>query len=79
MRKEFSTPLLTAKKGEIPDLVVLPEGCYLLYVEDRKYAGIQTLDQVRPEIEMILTQQMASISLQNWLERLRRNAYVKYY
>jgi peptidyl-prolyl cis-trans isomerase SurA len=79
MKSEFRIPLLSAKKGEVPDIVMLPDGCYLLYVEDRRYAGIQPLDAVRPEIEMILTQQMASISLQNWLERLRRNAYVKYY
>jgi peptidyl-prolyl cis-trans isomerase SurA len=79
MKKEFRDPLLIAKKGEVPAPVYIPEGCFLLYVEDRKYAGIQPLDEVRPQIEAILTQQMASISQQHWLERLRRNAYIRHY
>ncbi|HWA08376.1 MAG TPA: peptidylprolyl isomerase [Opitutaceae bacterium] len=79
MRKEFRTALLNAKKGDVPDPVFMPEGCFLLYVEDRKYAGIEPLDAVRPQIEAILTQQMAAISQQRWLERLRRDAYIKHY
>lgn len=79
MRKEFRTAILNAKKGEVPDPVFMPEGCFLLYVEDRKYAGIEPLDAVRPQIEAILVQQMAAISQQRWLERLRRDAYIKHY
>jgi hypothetical protein len=36
-----------------------PEGCFLLYADDRKYAGIQPLDEVRDQIERILVQQMS--------------------
>ncbi len=79
MRKEFRTAILNAKKGEVPDPVLMTEGCFLLFIEDRKYAGIEPLDSVRPQIEMILTQQMASISQQRWLERLRRDAYIRHY
>lgn len=79
MRKEFRTVLLAAKKGEIAGPVYMPEGAFLLYVEDRKYAGIEPLDAVRSQIEAILSQQEASISQQRWLERLRRDAYIKHY
>ena len=48
----------------------------MLYAEDRKYAGIQPLDEVRSQIEGILLQQMTHQSQEKWLERLRRNGYV---
>jgi len=79
MKKEFSAPLTPLKKGEVTDPVFTPEGCFLLFAEDRKYAGIQPLDEVRPQIENILVQQMATIAQQQWLERLRRNAYIRHY
>lgn len=77
MRKEFSDVLFKLKKGEVSAPIFTPEGCFLLYVEDRKYAGIQTLEEVRDDIERILAQQMTRQAQERWLERLRRNGYVK--
>ena len=77
MRKEFSDVLFTLKKSEASEPIITPEGSFLLYVEDRKFAGIQALDEVRDEIERILAQQMTRQSQERWLERLRRNGYVK--
>jgi peptidyl-prolyl cis-trans isomerase SurA len=77
MRKEFSDVLFTLKKGDASEPILTPEGSFLLYVEDRKFAGIQQLDEVRDEIERILAQQMTRQSQERWLERLRRNGYVK--
>lgn len=78
-KPEFSEPLFALKKGEVSAPVVTSDGCYLLCAEDRKYAGIQQLDDVRDQIERILVQQMAQVSQERWLERLRRNGYVKHY
>jgi peptidyl-prolyl cis-trans isomerase SurA len=77
LRKEFSDILFGLKKGEVSPPVIIPEGCFLLYVEDRRFAGIQPIDEVRDEIERILVQQMTRVSQERWLERLRRNGYVK--
>jgi peptidyl-prolyl cis-trans isomerase SurA len=79
LKPEFSEPLFAVKKGECSDPVILPEGCFLLYCEDRKYAGIQPLDEVRDQIERILVQQMGRDYEDRWLERLRRNGYVKHF
>jgi peptidyl-prolyl cis-trans isomerase SurA len=76
LKKEFSDPLFALKKGESTGPILLPEGCFVLYAEDRKYAGIQALDEVRTQIESILVQQMSHQSQEKWLERLRRNGYV---
>jgi peptidyl-prolyl cis-trans isomerase SurA len=79
LKPEFSEPLFTVKKGECSEPVMTPEGCFLLYADDRKYAGIQPLDEVRDQIERILVQQMGRQSSDRWLERLRRNGYVKHF
>jgi len=79
LKPEFSEPLFTLKAGQISEPILLPEGCFILFVEERKYAGIQPLDEVRSDIERLLIQQMAHTSEDRWLERLRRNGYVKHY
>ncbi len=79
LKPEFSEPLFAVKKGQCSEPVILPEGCFLLFAEDRKYAGIQPLDEVRDQIERILVQQMGREYEDRWLERLRRNGYVKHF
>jgi peptidyl-prolyl cis-trans isomerase SurA len=75
----YSEPLFALKKGEATDPIILPEGCFILYAEDRKFAGIQPISDVRDQIERILIGQMSRASQERWLERLRRNGYVKHY
>lgn len=78
-KKEFSDPAFELKKGEASRPILLPEGAFLLYAEDRKFSGIQPIDEVRDQIERILVQQMGRSAQEKWLERLRRNGYVKHY
>lgn len=79
LKPEFSQPLFALKKGEMTEPLLLPEAGYLLFVEDREYAGIESIDKVRDQIERILVQKMATTSQERWLERLRRNGYIKHY
>ncbi len=79
LRKEFSETLFTLEKGQHTAPILMPEGVFVLFVEDRKRAGIQTLDEVRDQIERMLQQQSARQAQDRWLERLRRNGYVKHF
>jgi peptidyl-prolyl cis-trans isomerase SurA len=79
LKPEFSEPAFKLQKGEVSAPIMLPDACYLLFAEDRKYAGIQPLDEVRDQIERVLVTQMTRTSQERWLERLRRNGYVKHY
>jgi peptidyl-prolyl cis-trans isomerase SurA len=79
LRKEFSDVIFALKKGEHSEPLIMPEGAFILFVEDRKYAGVQPLDEVRPEIEHTLVQQGSRQATERWLERLRRNAYIKHF
>ena len=79
LKAEFSEPLFKLTKGQSTDAILAPEAAYILYVEDRKLAGIQPLADVRDQIEKILANQMARDSENRWLERLRRGGYVRIY
>ncbi|MGH7995980.1 MAG: peptidylprolyl isomerase [Opitutaceae bacterium] len=76
---EFGDPLFALKKGEATQPLVTKDGVFILYCQDRRYAGIQPLNQVRGQIENILLTQMTQQSTEQWLERLRRNGYIKHF
>jgi peptidyl-prolyl cis-trans isomerase SurA len=79
LKKEFSDPLFELKAGEATNPILLPEGVYILFAEDRKYAGIKPINDVREQIERALISREARSAQEQWLERLRRNSYVKLY
>ena len=79
LRKEFSDVIFALEKGKHSDALIMPEGAFILFVEERKHAGTLPLDEVRPEIEKILVQQGSRQATERWLEKLRRNAYVKHF
>jgi peptidyl-prolyl cis-trans isomerase SurA len=79
LKPEFADPIFVLKKNNVTDAIMTPDGCFVLFVEDRKYAGIQPLDQVREQIEHILMTQTTQTDTEHWLERLRRTGYVKHF
>lgn len=79
LRKEFSDVIFSLKKGEHSEPLIMPEGAFIFHVEDRKYAGTLPLDEARPDIERALVQQSSRQATERWLEKLRRNAYVKHF
>ena len=79
LKPEFADPVFVLKKNKVTDPIMTADGCFVLFVEDRKYAGIQPLDQVREQIEHILMTQNSQASTEHWLERLRRSGYVKHF
>jgi len=79
LRKEFGDVIFSLKKGEHSEPLIMPEGAFIFSVEDRKYAGTIPLDEARPDIERALVQQGSRQATERWLEKLRRNAYVKHF
>lgn len=77
--KQFSDAIFELKKGEATAPILTPDAAYVFYAEDRKYAGTLPIDEVRPEIERMLVQQSSQHATERWLEKLRRNAYVKHF
>lgn len=79
LKPAFSEPLFELKAGQATNPILLPEGVYILFAEERQYAGIMEIDEVREQIERALIFIEARDAQEQWLERLRRNSYVKLY
>jgi len=67
------------RPGEMSQVVTLGDSYYLLYCEAKKAANSKPLKDVRPEIEKALLQSERQQQQQEWLQKLRRKAYIKMY
>jgi len=79
LREEFSNVIFKLEKGQYSEPIIMPEGGFLLFVEERKHAGLIPIDEVRPQVERMLIQQASSEAEERWLEKLRRTGYVKHF
>ncbi len=79
LKPEFATPAFTLEKGETSGPIVTPEAAYLLYVEDRKAAGLKPLTEVSGEIQKDLAGQLGREAEGRWIAHLRANAYIRVY
>lgn len=79
LRKEFTDAIFALEKGQFSEALIMPEGAFIFFAEDRKHAGVLPIDEVRPDIERALIQQGSRQATERWLEKLRRNAYIKHF
>lgn len=63
--------------GQHSEPIEVKGNIYILYVEDRRDSGYTPLEDVRDVIEDALVSQMAQEAQDRWLERLRRDGYVR--
>ncbi len=80
-KKTLSEPLTNAafalRAGEISDVLNLGNSYYIMMVEARKNSSVKSISDVRDEIEQNLIQQEKGKRVQQWLDTLREQAYIK--
>ena len=79
---EVSEPFVVDLVARKPDGTIGKSGkraVYVLKVDKKIAAGVKPMDDVRQEIEKVLANQLESLSQRQWLSRLKRDAYLKYY
>ena len=79
LRLELSEVAFNLQPGSFSEPVSLAGQFYILKVDEKKPEGIKPLEDVRDEIEETLAAQLSKREQKRWLERLRKDAYVKYY
>lgn len=79
LKDELSVVAFRLDVGSYSEPVPMGNQTFFLYVEDRRDEGIQPLNEVRERIEDILANQLARQAQDQWLERLRRDAFIKFY
>ncbi len=65
------------RAGEYSEPVEMGKNVFILYVEEHRPAGFVPLPEVRSDIEDMLVSQMAREAEDRFLERLRRDGYVR--
>jgi peptidyl-prolyl cis-trans isomerase SurA len=78
-KPELADVAFSLKPGEHSGVIELPEGCYLMLVEDVRPAHIKVLADVRSEIEQTLKSQERNRLHKKWLDRLKAKSFVRYY
>lgn len=76
---EVAEAVFALEPGEFTEPIKLGNDILIMFVEDKREAGIQPIEDVRDEIEQTLINQMVRNATERWLERLRRDAYVRYF
>lgn len=79
LRKELSAVAFNLKAGELSDVIETPEACYLLLVEEKRTAHVRPLIDVQEEIERTLLDQEQSRLQQQYIDRLKKKTFVRYF
>lgn len=77
LRPELSAVAFTLKPGEISEVIDTPIGFYLVKLEETKAAHVRPLAEVRDEIEKVLQQQERDRLHREWIDRLKRKAFIR--
>lgn len=79
LKEQLSTAAFDLQPGSYSDPIDIDGQTMILYVEAYRPEGIQPLVEVRDRIEEILAGQLARQAEDQWMERLRKQAYIRYY
>ncbi len=75
--EELSGPAFALEEGEFSKPIFIKNNLFILYSEEHRPEGYMPLPDVREDIEDILISQMAKEAETKFLERLRRDGYVR--
>jgi parvulin-like peptidyl-prolyl isomerase len=79
LNPELATAALSLKPGQVSDVIVTPNSCFIMLVEQTQPAHIKPLDEVRDEIEQTLrTREQARLEKQ-WIDGLKKKTFIRYF
>ncbi len=77
LREDLAKVAFSLKPGELSDVLELPEGCYIMKVEEFHPAHTKPLNEVRGEIEKALEAEQRQRLRKQWIERLKAKAFIR--
>lgn len=79
LREDLSKVAFGLAGGQHSGIIEKPEGVYIMFVEEARPAHVKPLEEVRDEIEKTLQLDERNRLQKQWLERLRRKSFVRYF
>jgi parvulin-like peptidyl-prolyl isomerase len=79
LRQELADVAFSLKPGDMSGVLETPEAFYVMLVEDKRSAHVRPLGEVRDEIERaMLTAERERLQKQ-WIDRLRKKTFIRYF
>jgi len=79
LRAELREAAFSLPVGQVSDVIETPEACYLMLVEQRRPAHVRPLVEVQDEIERTLLAQEHARLQKQYVDRLRKKTFVRYF
>ncbi len=79
LRADLADKAFALKKGEHSGVIEAEDGCYLMFVEDRRPAHLKPLSEVREQIESNLKDQEKNRLRKKWIQQLKKKSFVQYF
>ncbi|HHY84164.1 MAG TPA: hypothetical protein GYA07_01320 [Verrucomicrobia bacterium] len=79
LREEFIAAVKDLEPGRHSGVIRTPEACFLILVEDKRPAHVRPLSEVRDEIEATLLREERQRLQDQWISRLKRKTFVRYF
>jgi len=77
MREDFEKVIFTLKPGEVSDPVKADVGYYIFKVEEKRESHVRSLSEARADIENIIFREKAQRRYQEWIAKLKRDAFIQ--
>lgn len=79
LRKDLVETAFSLKPGQHSGVIDTPEACYIMFVEEVRGSHLRPIAEVRAQIEKTLMAQEQARLQQQWIDRLKKKAYIRYY
>lgn len=76
MVKQLDDAAFSLRRGQVSDIIRLKDAFVIIRVDEKNAAGIQKLEIVSDEIHRILAQQKSQPAIQEYLVKLRKQAFI---
>jgi parvulin-like peptidyl-prolyl isomerase len=79
LRKELADVAFTLKAGEFSPVIDTPNACFIMLVEESKLAHVRPLSEVRDEIEKNLAIEEQSRLADQYINKLKKKTFIRYF
>jgi len=77
MRKEFDDVVFNLEPGEVSPPIKTETGYYIFKVEEKQGSHLRSLPEVHNYIENLIFQEKAKKRYKEWMDKLKRNAFIQ--